>query len=339
MSKPLNKIELPMSTGVWALRWSPQTNKIVVGDCSGGVNLYDGKTFRQTTELGGHVLGVLSAPIFPDINFCLTTSLDTKIRIWDLNQGSLCRTITGKHCDGMKAEIHPQGDRFALTRSNGKIDLISFSGTNTDLLVPPKKIEKTNEKKNEEEDEDEDEDEDEEEIVIDQLHNENMAQTLNSKENVDITSIAFSPNGTRLASGSRNGIITLYDLENYTIVKKFHAHSLNVCSLHFSSQDNLLLSGSEDMQVKIFDLEKTKEIHTISAHKSFVLSAKFNPQNQNVFASCSADRNVKVFDRRTINCTHFWKEHKDQVWELDWNPDGSVIASGSDDGTVCFFQI
>ena len=70
-----------------------------------------------------------------------------------------------------------------------------------------------------------------------------------------VESLAFSPNGTRLATGgSWQEQIKLWDVESGNLIAEFSGHKGNVKSLAFSPDGRLLASGSFDNTILMWDV-------------------------------------------------------------------------------------
>lgn len=161
--------------------------------------------------------------------------------------------------------------------------------------------------------------------------------------NSTVWSVCFSANGTRLATGSSDRSILIYDTTSskYSLLHKIrNSHDNYVFSLSFCTNpklSNLLVSGSGDCSVKFWDVETGKKQHTIAnAHGSEVNTVNFSP-NGLVVVSGAHDGTVKLFG----SVGGIWKEkfafeklHKDSVAQVVFTDDGRYIASASGDGTI-----
>jgi WD40 repeat protein len=72
---------------------------------------------------------------------------------------------------------------------------------------------------------------------------------------VEITVIAFSPDGSRLAYGDDNGRLFLWDSNNRQLLKEFYGHTDKVRFLQFSPDGRTMLSISNDSTIRFWDLE------------------------------------------------------------------------------------
>ena len=60
----------------------------------------------------------------------------------------------------------------------------------------------------------------------------------------------------------------------------------------------------------------------------------FHPEGS-ILASSSSDNTIKLWDVVTGKCWQTLAEHTSYVWSLSFSEDGHLLASGSEDKTIC----
>ncbi len=79
-------------------------------------------------------------------------------------------------------------------------------------------------------------------------------------------SVAFSPDGKYLASGSTDNTVKLWSVGSQKDVTMLQGHSDYVNSLAFSPDGKYLASGSGDKTVKLWSVESQKEVTMLQGH-------------------------------------------------------------------------
>jgi len=102
-------------------------------------------------------------------------------------------------------------------------------------------------------------------------------------------------NGTRLAVGDADNLITLYDTIEFSCVRQIDNHADWVMALAFSADGTHLASASRDRTAKIFELKSGETISTYGGHKTPVQGVAFRGDGAQVF---STDR---------AGAIHVWK--------------------------------
>ncbi|WP_414581625.1 CHAT domain-containing protein, partial [Scytonema sp. PCC 10023] len=92
-----------------------------------------------------------------------------------------------------------------------------------------------------------------------------------------VSSVAFSPDGKTLASGSDDNTIKLWDVATGKISQTLTRHSSGVSSVAFSPDGKTLASGSDDNTIKLWDVATGKHSQTLTGHSSGVWSVAFSP--------------------------------------------------------------
>jgi len=104
-----------------------------------------------------------------------------------------------------------------------------------------------------------------------------------------VTSLAFSPDGTSLVSGSHDKTIKLWDVQTGGVVKTFHGHTEWVDSVSISADCTTIASGSLDKTIRLWDIQ-TEECHHVIEQQSWVYHVMFSPMDPQYLISVSGNK-------------------------------------------------
>jgi WD40 repeat protein/tRNA A-37 threonylcarbamoyl transferase component Bud32 len=148
-----------------------------------------------------------------------------------------------------------------------------------------------------------------------------------------VPSVAYSPDGTRLASASADGAVKLWDARSGAEIATLRGHTGEVWSVAYSPDGARLASASADGAVKLWDARSGAEIATLRGHTNGVLSVVYSRDGTRL-ASASADKTVKVWDATSGAQIATLRGHTSWVTAVVYSRDGTRLASASYDQTV-----
>jgi WD40 repeat protein/serine/threonine protein kinase/tetratricopeptide (TPR) repeat protein len=148
-----------------------------------------------------------------------------------------------------------------------------------------------------------------------------------------VLSVAFSPDGKWILSGSVDKTVKKWDAQTCRELLTFRGHTLPVLSVALSPDGKRIVSGSADKTLKIWDAETGQVIRTLEGHAAPVACVGISPDGKR-FVSGSLDKTLKIWDAETGQVILTLKGHTMSLGGVDFSPDGRLIASASIDGTV-----
>jgi WD domain, G-beta repeat len=156
-----------------------------------------------------------------------------------------------------------------------------------------------------------------------------------------VWSIAFSPDGKLLASGSTDNTIRLWSVpDGQPVGSPLSGHSRTVLGVAFSPDGKLLASGSADNTIRLWSVPDGQPVGSpLSGHSDTVWSVAFSPDGK-LLASGSADNTIRLWsipDGQPVGRPLIG--HSDFVVSVAFSPDGKLLASGSWDKTIRLWKI
>lgn len=151
-----------------------------------------------------------------------------------------------------------------------------------------------------------------------------------------ITSVAFSLDGRRVFSGSKDKTIRIWDVESGEVIGlPLRGHAASVTCLAVSPEGKRLISASRDKKVRMWDAETGAHIGLQpSGHDAPVTSIAFSPDGTR-FVTGSEESKILLCDASTLQIIGApLYGHRDSVNSVAFSSDGNMIASGSSDRTV-----
>jgi WD40 repeat protein len=159
-----------------------------------------------------------------------------------------------------------------------------------------------------------------------------------------VCSLSWSRVGNKIASGSNDNTIKIWDGKSLELLKTLEGHSGSVRSVSWNHDSSQIASGSVDDTIKIWDSSTGRTLHTLEEHSNSVWSVAWNHDSSKI-VSGSWDETIKIWGGTRSAFSLFgggmtWKllktleGHSHWVYSVSWNHDGTKIVSGSRDNTI-----
>jgi hypothetical protein len=130
-----------------------------------------------------------------------------------------------------------------------------------------------------------------------------------------VTCVAFSPDGLKLASGSRDHTVRVWDLALKQQPRVLEGQAGPVQGVDFSPDGRFVASASAAGAVRVWDLEGGQGTRTLQGHPGLVRTVAFSPDGQKLASV--------AFDTRTADPTPVFAGHGGVVQAVAFGPAGN----------------
>jgi len=148
-----------------------------------------------------------------------------------------------------------------------------------------------------------------------------------------VSAFAFSPDGTRVLTGSDDHTARLWDAATGKTLATLAGHTSHVSAVAFSPDGTRVLTGSWDKTARLWDAATGKAVATLVGHTDYVTVVAFSPHSTRVLTG-SGDNTARLWDAATGTAVATLAGHSGPIMAVAFSPDGSRVLTGSDDHTA-----
>jgi WD40 repeat protein len=356
---------------VVTVAYCPDGDHVASGGQDGTVRIWNRETGREVRALANHFQGVSSIAFSPDGRILASGTVDFvnyepgEVKLWDWRTGQELLTLKADE-RVLDVAFSPGGKaRLATANGNGNVNVWEIEDTQGGVTVSKEPLTLSHS------------DSVESisfspdgrylacatgisyinvsakpgDVVVWDLTSASKYATLRGHE-AAVASVEFSPDGTRIASGSYDRTIKLWDFATKQEIHTLRGHAHFVGTVAFSPQGNRIASASEDGSVKVWNVDSGRELFTIRGHVGPVEGVAFSLDGKEL--ASGNENGVKLWDSSgapVMNVLHdstggftnvaFTGEeiltlrgHNGPVFGVAFSPVGHRLATASMDGTI-----
>jgi serine/threonine protein kinase len=149
-----------------------------------------------------------------------------------------------------------------------------------------------------------------------------------------VVSVAFAPDGRRVASGSLDRTVSIWNVTTGKEICTCRGHEGRVRCVAFPPRSGeVVASGGQEGIVCVWDANSGKLLELHRGHKDAVLCVAFSPDGH-LLASAGIDGTVRLWNRDNEKDVRIFRGHGAAVRAVAFLPDGERLLSGGDDGVL-----
>jgi WD40 repeat protein len=148
-----------------------------------------------------------------------------------------------------------------------------------------------------------------------------------------VRGVAWSPDSRRLATGSNDRTVRMWDPVSGRELAVLHGHANWVRGVAWSPDGRRLASASNDRTARIWDPDNGTELAVLRGHDDEVWELAWSPDGRRL-ATGSRDRTARIWDATSGTELAVLRGHDEEVRGVAWSPDGRQLVTASADYTV-----
>ncbi|MEW8093473.1 MAG: TIR domain-containing protein [Candidatus Thiodiazotropha endolucinida] len=153
-----------------------------------------------------------------------------------------------------------------------------------------------------------------------------------------VRALAFSPDGTRLASGSKDGEVFIWSVADGRRLTTLSGYPSRVDVVKFSPDGRRLIAGGDNRFMLIWDLDSGDQREYLIGHTNGIMDAVLSQDTERLVSAAFEDKFI-VWNLGVLPHRAFYTGNRADASTIAVSSDGMTVASGAEDGAVRFWNV
>ena len=149
----------------------------------------------------------------------------------------------------------------------------------------------------------------------------------------DVTSVAFSPDGQRIVTGSWDQTAKVWEVASGRELLKLEGHTAPIWCVAISPDGQRIVTGSWDQTARVWEAVTSRPLLTLKGHSGPIRSVAFSPDGQRIVTG-SWDQTAKVWEAASGRVLLTIEGNNGNVGCVAFSPDGQRVVTGLGDNTA-----
>jgi eukaryotic-like serine/threonine-protein kinase len=308
---------LPHPAPVFAAVLSPDGKTVLTGCEDGNARVWDAVSGKLRGAVLSHPKAVKAVAFSPDGTIAVTGSIDGMARLWDVSTGKPIGAPMNHHSEVFALSYSPNGKTILTASRDGAARLWDADTARAGIVLRHPYSIRDNDT--------------------------SLGPDIETrKQTSEINTIAFSPDGKTVLTGSVDATARLWDVVSGKLIGEPFVHEGDVHSVAFSPDGEAILTSTR-WRTHLWDLARIGQTHLRFQHPHWVGAVAFSPDGKTILTG-SADPNVlnfagprgqaRLWDASTGTALGDPLPHRLWVLNVAFSPDGTRFLTGG--GPISF---